>query len=108
MYGILMSEDIAVLELKEGLITDKERAVEEYDRKDYFNKSIFVYPLQRLTQYGKLPKLTEIEDLSTPYKGKILCLILDTHSFGKYQLTKDIELVMGIVIFWIKKNSNQK
>lgn len=104
MYGILLSEDNAVLELKEGLITDKERAVEEYDRKDYFNKSIFVYPLQTLTQYGTLPKLTEIKDLSTPDIEKILCLILDTHSFCKYQLTKDIELVMGIVVFWIKKS----
>lgn len=43
MYGILLSEDVAVLELKEGLITDKERAVEEYDRKDDFNMSIFVF-----------------------------------------------------------------
>lgn len=68
MYLILLSEDIAVLELKEGLITDKEFAVEEYDQKDDFNMSRFVHPLQALTQHCTLPKLSEIKNLSTTDK----------------------------------------
>lgn len=103
MYGILLSEDIAVLELKEGLITDKECAVEEYDQKDDFNTSRFVHPLQTLTQHCTLPKLSEIKDLSTPDKENILRMILNTDSLRKYRMTKDLELVIGIILFWVKE-----
>lgn len=103
MYWILLSEDIAVLELKEGLITDKECAVEEYDQKDDFNMSRFVHPLQTLTQHCTLPKLSEIKDLSTPDKENILRMILNTDSLRKYRMTKDLELVIGIILFWVKE-----
>lgn len=103
MYGILLSEDIAVLELKEGLITDKERAVEEYDRKDDFNMSRFVHPLQTLTKHCTLPRLSEIKDLSTPEKENIIRMVLNTYPLRKYRMTKDLELVMGIILFWVKE-----
>lgn len=102
MYGILLSEDI--LGLRADLAMEKNLAVEEYDHKDNFKNGRFVSPLQTLPQYGALPKLSDIEGLPALDKKKILDTILNIHSFSNYQLTADLELVMGIVLFWIKES----
>lgn len=95
MYGILLPEDI----LKGGW-----QDVEEYDYRDSFSTGRFVNPQRILENYGTPPKLSEIENLSRPDREAMLGKILNIHSLSKFNLTKDLELVMGIVLFWIKES----
>lgn len=83
--------------------TDKEFTVEKCDRKDDFNMFRCVHPLQTLTQHCTLPRLSEIKDLSTPDKENILRMILNTYPLRKYRMTKYLEMVMGIILFWVKE-----
>lgn len=99
MYGILLSEDIE----DKGLTADMISDVEEYDRKGHTLLSETVYALRTLTGYGELPYLSVIPNLSSSEKENILRRIIDMPSFSIDYMTKDLELVLGIVLFWIKR-----
>lgn len=96
MYGILLSEDIQ---------ERRALAVEEYDYKDDFKTGRSVNPQDILKKCDTLPKLSEIINLPLPNKEEKLGMILDINSLRKFELTKDLELVMGIVLFWIKESN---
>lgn len=102
MYGILLSEDIAFLGKTEEMAANRKCAVEEYDRKYYELKKNFVCPEITLEGYGSLPKLSDIPELSLSNKEKIIRLVLEIPSFGLDCMTKDLEFVLGIVLFWIR------
>lgn len=102
MYGILLSEDIAVLGTTEEMAANRKCAVEEYDRNSYQLKKNIVCPEIMLEGYGSLPKLSDIPELSLSDKENIIRLVLDIPSFGLKHMTKDLEFVLGIVLFWIK------
>lgn len=102
MYGILLSEDIAVLGKTEEMAPNRKCAVEEYDRNIYQLKKNIVCPEIMLEGYGSLPKLSDIPELSPSDKENIVRLVLDIPSFGLDNMTEDLEFVLGIVLFWIK------
>lgn len=107
MYGVLLSEDIDDVQQKEGVASNRECVVEEFDRNAHVIMVKPVYPLISLAEYGKLPKLSEIPNLSTCEKENILRLVINMPSFSIDHMTKDLELVLGIVVFWIKKAKPQ-
>lgn len=100
MYGILLSEDFIVYE---RLAADRISDVEEYDRNGHILWGKTVHALKTLTGYGELPKLSVIPDLSSTEKENILRQIISIPSFSIDYMTKDLELVLGIVLFWIKR-----
>lgn len=95
IYGILLSEDI-----QKGKMV----SVEEYDYKGKFESGKPVDHQQILAKCGTLPTITEIKNLPQPDKEQMLRRILNIPPLSKFKLTKDLELVMGIVLFWIKES----
>lgn len=103
MYGILLSEHIDEVLPNEGVTSNRMYVVEEFDRSGQEIRGKLVHSLVTLSEYGKLPTLSEIPDL-LPYENEnILCLVINMPSLSIDHMTKDLELVLGIVIFWIKK-----
>lgn len=107
MYGVLLSEDIDDVQQNEGVASNRKCVVEEFDRNAHVIIVKPVYPLIRLAEYGKLPRLSEIPNLSTCEKENILRLVINMPSFSIDHMTKDLELVLGIVVFWIKEAKPQ-
>lgn len=107
MYGILLSENVDEVQHNEGVASNRKCVVKEFDRNAHVIIVKLVDPLVTLAEYGKLPKLSEIPDLSTCEKENILRLVINIPSFSIDHMTKDIELVLGIVVFWIKKAKPQ-
>lgn len=107
MYGILLSEGVDEVQQNEGVTSKRKCVVEEFDRNAHVIMVKRVDSLVTLAEYGKLPKLSEIPDLSTCEKENILRLVINMPSFSIDDMTKDLELVLGIVVFWIKKAKPQ-
>lgn len=107
MYGILLSEGVDEVQQNEGVTSKRKWVVEEFDRNAHVIMVKRVDSLVTLAEYGKLPKLSEIPDLSTCEKENILRLVINMPSFSIDDMTKDLELVLGIVVFWIKKAKPQ-
>lgn len=106
MYGILLSEDNADFETNgaQGLVANMKCAVEEFDRR---GDTIISQHISPATYSGKLPKLSDIPDLSQNERKNLLRGILTIPRFNIDHMTTDLELILGIVIYWIK-NSQQK
>lgn len=107
MYGILLSEGVDEVQQNEGVTSKRKCVVKEFDRNAHVIMVKRVDSLVTLAEYGKLPKLSEIPDLSTCEKENILRLVINMPSFSIDDMTKDLELVLGIVVFWIKKAKPQ-
>lgn len=103
MYGILLSEHIDGFLPNEGVASNRMYVVKEFDRSGQEIRGKLVHSLDTLSEYGKLPTLSEIPDLSPCEKENILRLVINMPSFSIDHITKDLELVLGIVVFWIKK-----
>lgn len=102
LYGILLSEDNAGFDTKNGLTSNRKCAVGEFDRKGYIIHSKPIYPVELETYFGKLPSLSEIPDLLPSKRENLIRMILNIPPFGINHMTKDLELILGIVLFWIK------
>lgn len=99
MYGILFLEDIE----DKGLIVDMILDVEEYDWKGYIFLSEIVYVFRILIGYGEFLYFLVILNFLLFEKENIFCWIIDMLFFSIDYMTKDLELVLGIVLFWIKR-----
>lgn len=82
-------------------------AVEEFDRRGYIIISQVINPVKLENYSCKLIKLSDIPDLSQNVKKNLLRMILNIPCFNIDHKTTDLELILGIVIFWIK-NSQRK
>ena len=102
MYGILLSDDLAQLEMKEGKVISRKCAVEEYDREGYQLRKHMVSPDKTVEGYGVLPQLSDIPDVLPLDKEKIIRLALDIPIFNMEHISRDLEIVLGVVLFWIK------
>lgn len=107
LYGILLSEDNAGFDTNGGLPSNRKCAVVEFDRKGYIIHSKPIYPVKLETYFGKLPTISEIPDFSPSERENLIRIILNIPPFGINHMTKDLELILGIVLFWIK-NSKRK
>lgn len=109
MYGILLSEDSADFETNEAreLAANMKSVVEEFDRRGDIIISQVISPVKLETYSGKSIKLSDIPDLSRNEKKNLLRRILNIPCFNIDHMTTDLELILGIVIFWIK-NSKRK
>lgn len=109
MYGILLSEDSADFETNGawGLQANMKSVVKEFDRRGDIIISQVINPVKLETYSGKSIKLSDIPDLSRNEKKNLLRMILDIPCFNIDHMTPDLELILGLVIFWIK-NSQQK
>lgn len=99
MYGILFLEDIE----DKGLIVDMILDVEEYDWKGYIFLSEIVYVFRILIGYGEFLYFLVILNFLLFEKENIFCWIIDMLFFIIDYMIKDLELVLGIVLFWIKR-----
>lgn len=99
MYGILFLEDIE----DKGLIVDMILDVEEYDWKGYIFLSEIVYVFRILIGYGEFLYFLVILNFLLFEKENIFCWIIDMLFFSIDYMIKDLELVLGIVLFWIKR-----
>lgn len=99
MYGILFLEDIE----DKGLIVDMILDVEEYDWKGYIFLSEIVYVFRILIGYGEFLYFLVILNFLFFEKENIFCWIIDMLFFSIDYMIKDLELVLGIVLFWIKR-----
>lgn len=97
MYGILFLEDIE----DKGLIVDMILDVEEYDWKGYIFLSEIVYVFRILMGYGEFLKFLVILNFLLFEKENIFCWIIDMLFFSIDYMIKDLEFVLGIVLFWI-------
>lgn len=103
LYGILLSEDNAGFDMKNGLTSNRKCAVGEFDRKGYIIHSKPIYPVELETYFGKLPSLSEIPDLLPSKRENLIRMILNIPPFGINHMTKDLELILGIVLFFDKE-----
>lgn len=102
IYGILLSEDIAIEAKKGELLANRKYAVEEYSRQGLYLKKILVCPATTLEGYGPLPRLTEIPGILHTDRKNLLCQALNIPPFTTEEMTGDLELVLGIILYWIK------
>lgn len=102
LYGILLSDDVAVLEKHNRLSAERKCGVEEYDRDgDHLGRNV-VLPDDIAGCYGNLPKLSEIPDLPSPDREQLFRFVLDIPALHINRLSKELEIVLGIILFWIK------
>lgn len=102
MYGILFLEDNVGFDMKNGLILNRKCVVSEFDRKGYIIYSKFIYFVEFEIYFGKLFLLLEILDFLLLKRENFICMILNIFFFGINYMIKDFELILGIVLFWIK------
>lgn len=102
MYGILFLEDNVGFDMKNGLILNRKCVVGEFDRKGYIIYSKFIYFVEFEIYFGKLFLLLEILDFLLLKRENFICMILNIYFFGINYMIKDFELILGIVLFWIK------
>lgn len=102
MYGILLSEEFVNVQSNEGVASNRKCIVEEFDRIGHVIGSKSVHPLISLAENGELPKLSEIPDLSPTERENILRMVMNMPSLSIDHMTKDLELVLGIALYWIK------
>ena len=102
LYEILLSDDVAVLEKHNRLSAERKCGVEEYDRDGYYLGLNVVLPDDIAGCYGNLPKLSEIPDLPSPDREQLFRFVLDIPALHIIRLSKELEIVLGIILFWIK------
>lgn len=107
MYGILLSEEFDKVQSNEGVVSNRKCVVEEFDRIGHVFGRKSVHPLISLAENGELPKLTEIPDLSATERENLLRMVMNIPSFSIGHMTKDLELVLGIALYWIKESKPQ-
>lgn len=99
MYGILFLEDI----VDKGLVVNRIFDVEEYDWNGYIFLGEIVYVFRILIGYGEFLYFLVILNFLLFEKENIFCWIIDMLFFSIDYMIKDLELVLGIVLFWIKR-----
>ena len=108
VYCILLSEDVGNAGVQSSLDNGTEAngkcAVEEYDRKGYELVKKVVCPIKNAKIFDMLPKLSEIHTLPPTVRENTVRLALDIPLFNIFHLSKDLEFILGIVLFW-KKNA---
>ncbi|XP_061198279.1 protein asteroid homolog 1-like [Saccostrea echinata] len=102
MYGILLSEDIAGLEKNDEVVVSRKCGVEEYDRVGLDLTKKIVLPARAFEGYGPVPRLPAIPDLLSSYKENFLRQALNIPLFDTEHMTKDLELVLGIILYWVR------
>jgi hypothetical protein len=102
IYGILLSEDISTESKKDELPANRKHAVEEYNRQGLFLKKVLISPATDLEGFGPLPRLTEIPGILHTDRKNLLSRALNIPSFTIKEMTGDLELVLGIILYWIK------
>ncbi|XP_062610059.1 protein asteroid homolog 1-like [Saccostrea cucullata] len=102
MYGILLSEDITSLEKNGELAVNRKCGVEEYDRVGFDLTKKIVLPALVLEGYGPVPRLPALPDLLSSDKESFLREALNMPLFNLEHMTKDLELVLGIILYWVR------
>lgn len=85
------------------MVLNRKCVVEEFDCIGYVFGRKFVYFLILLVENGEFLKFIEILDFLLIERENFFCMVMNMFFFSIGYMIKDFELVLGIVLYWIKE-----